>query len=160
MCACVLSCFSHVRLFEILWTVAPGSSVHGILQASNLEWVAIPFSRASSWPRDRTHISYVCLLHWQAGSLPLAPPGKPLREGRHSGCKRGSNETDHFPSKRLILITPARAEKDLSIKASRTRNSQIPLKGPPWAFFIYVNSQQTEFMPPHNHFINLKKMPE
>ena len=30
----------------------PGSSVHGILQARILEWVAIPFSRGSSWPRD------------------------------------------------------------------------------------------------------------
>ena len=28
----------------------PGSSVHGILQAEILEWVAIPFSRESSWP--------------------------------------------------------------------------------------------------------------
>ena len=31
----------------------PGSSVHGILQARILEWVAIPFSRGSSWPRDQ-----------------------------------------------------------------------------------------------------------
>ena len=30
----------------------PGSSVHGILQAKILEWVAIPFSRGSSQPRD------------------------------------------------------------------------------------------------------------
>ena len=30
----------------------PGSSVHGILQAGILEWVAIPFSRGSSQPRD------------------------------------------------------------------------------------------------------------
>ena len=37
----------------------PGSSVHGILQARILEWVAMPSSRGSSWPRDRTHISYV-----------------------------------------------------------------------------------------------------
>ena len=40
----------------------PGISVHGILQARILEWVAIPFSRGSSWPNDRTHIfcaSYV-----------------------------------------------------------------------------------------------------
>ena len=35
----------------------PGSSVHGILQARILEWVAIPFSRGFSWPRDQTHIS-------------------------------------------------------------------------------------------------------
>ena len=35
----------------------PGSSVHGILQAGILEWVAIPFSRGSSWPRDWTQVS-------------------------------------------------------------------------------------------------------
>ena len=35
----------------------PGSSVHGILQAIILEWVAIPFSRASSEPRDQTWVS-------------------------------------------------------------------------------------------------------
>ena len=37
----------------------PGSSVHGILQARILEWVAIPSSRGSSLPKDRTHVSYV-----------------------------------------------------------------------------------------------------
>ena len=37
----------------------PGSSVHGILQARTLEWVAIPFSRGSSWPRDRTWVSSI-----------------------------------------------------------------------------------------------------
>ena len=37
----------------------PGSSVHGILQARILEWVAIPFFRRSSQPRDRTQVSYI-----------------------------------------------------------------------------------------------------
>ena len=36
-----------------------GSSVHGILQARILEWVAILFFRGSSWPRDRIHISCI-----------------------------------------------------------------------------------------------------
>ena len=36
-----------------------GSSVHCILQARILVWVAIPFSRGSSWPRDWTWISYI-----------------------------------------------------------------------------------------------------
>ena len=36
----------------------PGSSVHGILQARMLEWVAISFSRGSSQPRNRTQVSY------------------------------------------------------------------------------------------------------
>ena len=48
----------------------PGSSVHGVIQARTLEWVAIPSSSGSSRPRDRTHVSYVwCigrrfLYHW------------------------------------------------------------------------------------------------
>ena len=33
------------------------SSIHGIFQARVLEWVAISFSRGSSWPRDRTQVS-------------------------------------------------------------------------------------------------------
>ena len=37
----------------------PGSSVHGILQAKVLEWVAMPSSRGSSQPRDGTHISSI-----------------------------------------------------------------------------------------------------
>ena len=35
----------------------PGSSVHGIFQARILEWVAIFYSRGSSWPRDQTRVS-------------------------------------------------------------------------------------------------------
>ena len=38
---------------------SPGSSVYVILQARILEWVAIPFSRGSSRPRDRTRVSHI-----------------------------------------------------------------------------------------------------
>ena len=37
----------------------PGSSVHGILQARILAWVAIPFSRGSSQPRDQIQVSCI-----------------------------------------------------------------------------------------------------
>jgi len=37
----------------------PGFSLHGILQAKILEWVAMPFPRGSSWPRDRTWVSCI-----------------------------------------------------------------------------------------------------
>ena len=40
----------------------PGSSVHGVLQTRILEWVAIPFSTGSSWPRDWTQASCIVLL--------------------------------------------------------------------------------------------------
>ena len=36
----------------------PGSSVHRILWAKILEWIAIPFSTGSSWSRDQTHVSW------------------------------------------------------------------------------------------------------
>ena len=52
----------------------PGSSVQEILQARILEWVAIPSS--SSQPQG-LNLYLSCLLHRQAGSLPLGPPGKP-----------------------------------------------------------------------------------
>ena len=43
----------------------PGSSVHGILQARLQEWVAMPFSRRSSWCRGWTCVSYVsCIGKW------------------------------------------------------------------------------------------------
>ena len=76
---CVLGRFSHVRLFAIPWMVCSllGSSLHGILQAGVLEWVAIPFSRGFSWPRDWTHVSHVScigrqiLYHWAIKEAPL-----------------------------------------------------------------------------------------
>ena len=46
------------NLCELMDCSQPGSSVHGILQARILEWVAFPFSRGSSQPRDQTWISY------------------------------------------------------------------------------------------------------
>ena len=50
----------------------PDSSVHGISQERMLEWVAIPFSRGSSWPRDRTHVSCI------GRRVPLGHKGSPL----------------------------------------------------------------------------------
>ena len=37
----------------------PGSSVHGIMQARILKWIAIFFSRGSSWPRNQTQVSCI-----------------------------------------------------------------------------------------------------
>ena len=59
----------------------PGSSIHGILQARILEWVAISFSRGSAPPRDQTQRLNPPLLHWQVDSLPLSQPGSPVVEG-------------------------------------------------------------------------------
>ena len=48
------------------WSLClPGFSLHGILQARVLEWVAMPYSRRASQPRDQTCISCVsCIVRW------------------------------------------------------------------------------------------------
>ena len=54
---------------------SPGSSIHGIFQARVLEWVAISFSGAPSWLRDRTQVSHTagrCFTLW-ATREPPAP---------------------------------------------------------------------------------------
>ena len=48
------------------------SSVHGILQIRVLEWVAVPSSRGSSRPRDRTHVSYISCTEIHTGASLVA----------------------------------------------------------------------------------------
>ena len=56
----VLNCFSLVlTLCDLMGCSPTGSSVHGILQARILGWVAVPFSRASSWPKSGTLVSCI-----------------------------------------------------------------------------------------------------
>ena len=52
----------------------PGSSIHGILQARILEWVAMPFCRRSSCPRYQTLVSCIT-----GGFFTTEPPRKPLK---------------------------------------------------------------------------------
>ena len=59
LCRVFLCCavFSRSGVSDSLWPVdcsPPGSSVHGILQARTLEWVAMPSSRGSPQPRDQS----------------------------------------------------------------------------------------------------------
>ena len=77
----MLSCWVYLILCKPLDYSLPGSSVHGILQARILEWVAISPSSGFSWLRDQTHI--FCLgrqiLYHLEGSFPQdLPPFLPL----------------------------------------------------------------------------------
>ena len=61
-----------------------GFSIHGISQARILEWIAIPFSRGSFWPRGQTHISYVsCIADGFFNTGPLGSPIN-LAKGLHN----------------------------------------------------------------------------
>ena len=63
---------SCLILCDLMDCSPPGFSVHGILQARILEWVAVLSSRGSSPPRDQTHVSYVSCIGRQ-DLLPLEP---------------------------------------------------------------------------------------
>ena len=67
----VCCCCSVAQSCPALCNPMPSSSVHGISQARILEWIAISFSRGSSWPKDRTLNSYISCT-WQANSFSLA----------------------------------------------------------------------------------------
>ena len=61
-CMCAKSFWSYPTLCDSMDHSWPGSAVRGILQASVLVWVAMPFFKGSSPPRDPTHVSYVSTL--------------------------------------------------------------------------------------------------
>ena len=106
--------FSHVWPYATLWTVASQAPL------------SMGFSRQECWsglpcpplqgifltPRWNSHL--LCLLHWQGGFLPPAPPGKPKLEGLFStgSRKRKTAGVKHMPMNfttelnlRFILLT-------------------------------------------------------
>ena len=79
----VLSCFSHVWLFAPLWTVAQQAPLS--MGFSRQEyWSGLPCPPPDILPTQGSNPGLLCLLHWQVGSLPLAPPGKLL--SKSWGC--------------------------------------------------------------------------
>ena len=85
----------HAPLLQLCLTLCdpkdyspPDSSVHGILQARILEWVAISSSRGI-FPTQGWNPCLLRLLHWQAGSMALVVPGKP-----NIGSTVGGKQTD------------------------------------------------------------------
>ena len=114
---------------------APGSSVHGILQARILEWVAIPFSRRSSRPRDQTQV-----FHTAGNSLPSEPPGKSLSSHNAVTCfksKQSHKTSDHHAvqhrSRGFIALTYCLTEILLTKQNSKELKNH-------W-FFRYPNSK-------------------
>ena len=70
----MLSHFTCVQLFAMLWTVAHHTSLsrcHDILQVRVLKWVAVPSCRGSFQPRDQTSISCVSYIGFWGGTSSL-----------------------------------------------------------------------------------------
>ena len=77
-CVCMLSCFIHVWLFVTSWTVAFQAPLS--MGFSRQEyWSGLPCPPPGNLPNPGMEPPSLCLLHQQAGSLPLVPPGKPIQ---------------------------------------------------------------------------------
>ena len=95
----------------------PGSSVHGILQAEILEWVAI-FLLQGIFPTQGSNPS---LLHWQVGSLSAEPSGKP-----HKSLVPDKDVSHHSTEGRVPPTTPP--PPTLTVRATET--VRLEKKGP------------------------------
>ena len=115
----MLNHFSRVWLCDPNDYSMPGSSVHVILQATILEWVAMPFSRGFSWPRNLTHISSISRLAGRfsitsATWVQSCPTATPVTAARQASLSITNSQSllklmsieSVMPSNHLILCCP------------------------------------------------------
>ena len=136
-----------------------GSSVHGILQARILEWVALPFSRGSSLPRDQIHVSCIagrCSPVWATREAQLCvfnliqlnspdPSEHLLRILHWAGC------TELWTSDQSVLNKPEVKSEVLGIT---TVSSGNPLVTPHysarktiWLYLVFLKVYQHSLEP-------------
>ena len=96
---CRLSQFSRVQFFGTLWTVAHRLLCPWDFPGKNTV-VGCRALLQGIFPTQGSNPHLLCLLHWQVGSLPQAPPGKPsqhlycmgfpgVSDGKESACNSG-----------------------------------------------------------------------
>ena len=133
VCACVRACActrarasvlvaqSCPNLYDPIDCSQSGSSVYGILQARILEWVAIPFSRGSSWPRDWTWVSCIVgrfFTVWANRKALWFSPGR-------SCCKWVGRETEGQAADLFVVAGFPR-------KLTQSLKRRVLIKEQPW----------------------------
>ena len=127
MCACVGAPLlqSCLTLCNPMDCSPPGSSVHGILQARILKWVAISSSRGSSLSRDQTLISYVsCISRWALYHQATRKAWKLPYSSFNFAVNLKLLKNNIFWKKRKPLIPQARAAEEFRSQHCRGPPSQ------------------------------------
>ena len=127
-CVCVYECAYSVAFDSLLSHVLcslPGSSVHGISQARILEWVAISFSRGSSWPRDGTCISYISCIGRQIRyhCTTWEDLGNGLKLKNINNCSSGT--VSFWWMKSIILIKNVNATFIIKVEFIQKKQTRI-----------------------------------
>ena len=110
MCACMLSHFSHVQLFGTLDCSPPGSSRQEY-------WSESPCPLPRDLPTKGSNPCLLSLLHLQAGSLLLAPPGK----------LNNNNQSVQSLSHVWLFVTPWTATLQASLSITNSRSPPKPM---------------------------------
>ena len=98
---------SGLTLVDPMDCSPPGSSVHGILHVRILEWVAMPSSRGSSQPRDRTQVSLIAGRFFTQNSIPILNffrPESPVSPALASGFFITETLGKPLPPHQMMLI--------------------------------------------------------
>ena len=104
------SCFSRVWLCVMLWTAACQASLS--MGSSRQEyWSGLQCSSPGDLPKPG--IEPVSNLHWQAGPLPLAPPGKPLVKSIFLAVRWGNQDQERGGVAKVIQRGMAEQTKGL-----------------------------------------------
>ena len=136
MCVCVcVSCSVVSDSLRPMDCSLSGSSVCGTLQTSILEWVAIPFSRGSSQPRDQIWVSHIAarfITIWATREAP-GNPGTPLKCGPQSqrDASRGYSLLLH----KQEISSPLNLTSCLSLS---------PAQGEPSSLSLYLLTQSVK----------------
>ena len=99
----------------------PGSSIHRIFQARILEWVTLPSFRGSTWPKDRTHISYISCI------------GRRFLYHEHTWEVPISYLQTEDPRQTMVKI-PVQVQENLCLSWKTGRGREFSLTSP-WVLF-------------------------
>ena len=105
----------------------PGSSVHGIFQARVLEWVAIAFSRVSSWPRDGTWVSRIAGRLFTIWTTREPRSGTQMKKSANHWCWHLSEAFIPFGALSLILSDLILFYSSFTLIFSLVENSGVSL---------------------------------
>ena len=130
----------------------PGSSVHGILQVRMLEWVAIPFSRESSWARNQTRVSCIASQFFTTWATREAPSW--FRQFSNSAsvtfqifaifllCYPATLMVPTYPLRWAFLLVPRQL---LLLKTSHKMITLQRVGSDPFGFFFLWKAPQQPF---------------
>ena len=112
-CVCMLSGFSCIQLFATLWTKSHQASL-SVGFSRQVYWSGLPCPPPGDVLTQGPNLRLLCLLYWQAGSFPFAPPGKPskcMENNRELVNSRAKNKSGSL----LIFVSVSFQHSELRI---------------------------------------------